>query len=46
VVAHVVGTDLDPQGLARQTTALRSADVEVRESNFAAATLARRIAGV
>jgi succinyl-CoA synthetase alpha subunit len=45
VVAHVVGTDLDPQGLDRQEAALQAAAVHVCESNFAAATLARRIAG-
>ncbi|HEY1297635.1 MAG TPA: oxidoreductase [Chloroflexota bacterium] len=37
VVAHVVGTDLDPQGLARQEAALRSAGVRVYGSNYAAA---------
>jgi succinyl-CoA synthetase alpha subunit len=40
VVAHVVGTDLDPQGLARQEAALRSAGVRVYPSNYAAAIAA------
>src|SRR5205085_8586444 len=37
VVAHVVGTDQDPQGLARQEAALRSAGVQVCASSYAAA---------
>jgi FdrA protein len=44
VVAHVVGTDRDPQDLARQEATLRSAGVHVCASNVAAATLAGRIA--
>jgi FdrA protein len=40
VVAHVVGTDQDPQGLTRQESALRSAGVRVRGSNYAAAQAA------
>ncbi|MBV9579152.1 MAG: hypothetical protein JO057_11235 [Chloroflexi bacterium] len=40
VVAHVVGTDLDPQGLARQEAALRDAGVHVYASNHAAAQAA------
>jgi FdrA protein len=44
VVAHVVGTDRDPQDLARQEATLRSIGVHVCASNVAAATLAGRIA--
>jgi FdrA protein len=44
VVAHVVGTDLDPQGLARQIAALRSAGVHVLASNYHAATAAALLA--
>jgi hypothetical protein len=40
VVAHVVGTDLDPQGLSRQEERLRSARVTVCASNVAAARVA------
>ena len=40
VVAHVVGTDLDPQGLASQEAALRAAGVGVYPSNYAAAVAA------
>jgi len=39
-VAHVVGTDEDPQGLRRQEAALRAAGVEVLDSNFRAALAA------
>lgn len=39
-VAHVVGTDLDPQGLAAQEAMLRSEGILVRESNYAAAITA------
>jgi FdrA protein len=39
-VAHVVGTDLDPQGLAAQEDALRAAGVLVCPSNYAAAVAA------
>lgn len=37
VLAHVVGTDADPQGLARQENALRAAGVHVLGSNYHAA---------
>jgi FdrA protein len=40
VVAHVVGTDRDPQGLARQEATLRSAGVTVFGSNYHAAVAA------
>jgi FdrA protein len=40
VVAHVVGTDRDPQGLSRQEAALRSAGVHVLGSNYHAAVAA------
>jgi FdrA protein len=40
MVAHVVGTDADPQGLARQESALREAGVEVFGSNYRAALMA------
>jgi len=40
VVAHIVGTDLDPQGLAPQTATLRSAGVHVLGSNHHAAVAA------
>jgi FdrA protein len=39
-VAHVVGTDADPQGLADQTARLREAGVLVAPTNAAAARLA------
>ncbi len=39
-VAHVVGTDADPQGLARQEAALLDAGVEVFASNYRAALAA------
>jgi hypothetical protein len=42
VVAHVVGTDGDPQDLARQKATLRSSRVHVVGSNIQAATAARR----
>ncbi len=41
VVAHVVGTDADPQGLAAQTETLRRAGVRVCATNRLAAELAR-----
>jgi FdrA protein len=44
VLAHVVGTDLDPQGLSRQQTALREAGVQVFASSAAAAHAARLLA--
>ena len=40
VIAHVVGTDRDPQGLAQQEAALRSAGVHVFRSNYHAAVAA------
>jgi FdrA protein len=40
VLAHVVGTDLDPQELARQEATLRSAGVHVFASNYHAAVAA------
>jgi len=40
VLAHVVGTDLDPQGLARQEATLRAAGVHVLASNYHAAVAA------
>jgi len=43
VVASVTGTQEDPQGLARQAQILRSAGVEVCDSNAAAARLAGMI---
>ncbi len=43
IVASVVGTDLDPQGLARQEKSLRDAGVLVAPSNATAATLAALI---
>jgi FdrA protein len=44
IVAHVVGTDADPQGLARQEAALRSAGVRVCATNYAAARTAGALA--
>jgi succinyl-CoA synthetase alpha subunit len=43
IVASVCGTDEDPQGLARQETALRDAGVLLTESNASAARLAGAI---
>ena len=40
VLAHVVGTDLDAQGLARQESTLRHAGVHVLASNYHAAVAA------
>jgi succinyl-CoA synthetase alpha subunit len=40
VLAHVVGTDLDPQGLARQEATLRASGVHVLASNYHAAVAA------
>ena len=45
VVAHVVGTDDDPQALTSQISVLRSAGVEVFGSNAAAARAAALMAG-
>jgi FdrA protein len=48
VLAHVVGTDLDPQGLARQEATLRSAGGHLLGSNYhmavAASLLLERVA--
>jgi FdrA protein len=44
VVAHVVGTDLDPQGLVKQEATLRAAGVHVLESNYHAAKAAAWLA--
>jgi len=44
VVAHVVGTDEDPQGLAEQEGKLREAGVHVCPTNRLAAELARDLA--
>jgi FdrA protein len=41
VVAHVVGTDADPQNLAHQGQLLRDAGVQVFGSNYAAANAVR-----
>jgi FdrA protein len=45
VVAHVVGTDEDPQGLAGQEEKLRRAGARVCPTNRLAAELARDLAG-
>ncbi|MET0852417.1 MAG: hypothetical protein ABW020_14870, partial [Candidatus Rokuibacteriota bacterium] len=45
VVAHVVGTDEDPQGLAAQEATLRRAGAHVCATNRLAAELARDLAG-
>ena len=45
VVAHVVGTDEDPQGLAAQEAKLRRAGAHVCPTNRLAAELARDLAG-
>jgi succinyl-CoA synthetase alpha subunit len=44
VVAHVVGTDCDPQGLAQQEARLRSAGVHLLVSNHHAAVAASLLA--
>ena len=44
VVAHVLGTDLDPQGLERQEETLRAAGVVVASTNAQAARLVGQIA--
>jgi hypothetical protein len=41
VVAHVVGTDDDPQGLSKQEAKLREAGVSVHPTNRRAAEAAR-----
>jgi hypothetical protein len=41
VAAHVVGTDADPQNLARQEQLLRESGVQVFGSNYAAANAVR-----
>jgi FdrA protein len=43
VVAHIVGTDRDPQDLATQEARLRSAGVHLFGSNVQAAVAARRV---
>jgi FdrA protein len=45
VVAHVVGTDADPQGLAAQEEKLRKAGARVCQTNRLAAEFARDLAG-
>lgn len=45
VVAHVVGTDQDPQGLADQEAKLKKAGARVCPTNHLAAELARNLAG-
>ena len=40
VIAHVVGTDHDPQDMARQEATLRSAGVHLLASNYHAAVAA------
>jgi FdrA protein len=45
VVAHVVGTDEDPQGLADQEAKLRKAGARVCPTSRLAAELARDLAG-
>jgi succinyl-CoA synthetase alpha subunit len=43
IVAHVVGTDLDPQDLAKQEATLRSCGVHISRSNIQAANAASRL---
>jgi FdrA protein len=43
VIAHVCGTDRDPQDASRQEAALREAGVVVAPTNAAAARLARSV---
>jgi FdrA protein len=43
VLAHVVGTELDPQGLASQKAILQRAGVQLFASNLAAANAARLV---
>jgi FdrA protein len=43
VIAHVCGTDADPQNASRQEATLREAGVIVAPTNAAAARLARRV---
>jgi FdrA protein len=45
VIAHVCGTDEDPQDAARQEATLREAGVHVAPTNAAAARLAKRVVG-
>ena len=45
VIAHVCGTDEDPQDAARQAETLREAGVHVAPTNAAAARMARRVVG-
>ena len=44
MIAHVCGTDADPQDARRQEAALRDAGVHVAPTNAAAARLAKRVA--
>jgi FdrA protein len=47
VLAHIVGTDRDPQDLARQEATLRAAGVHLFDSNYRAArTAGQMLAGV
>jgi FdrA protein len=43
VIAHVCGTDADPQNAARQEATLRQAGVVVAPTNAAAARLAAKV---
>jgi FdrA protein len=45
IIAHIVGTELDPQGMSRQAATLRSVGVQVFESNYAAAQAASTYVG-
>jgi FdrA protein len=45
VIAHVCGTDADPQNAGRQESVLRAAGVHVAPTNAAAARLARSVVG-
>jgi FdrA protein len=45
VIAHVCGTDADPQDAGRQEAILRDAGVVVAPTNAAAARLAKRVVG-
>lgn len=45
IVAHVCGTDADPQGLARQEAALAEAGARLCPTNAQAARLAAALAG-
>jgi hypothetical protein len=43
VLAHVVGTDRDPQDFAKQEATLRAAGVQLFPSNYAAAVATRKL---